>query len=145
MFKSILIVCTGNICRSPIAEGLFAARLKRKNIAVTSAGVAAMVGWPADDLAIEVMRDAGLDISAHRAQQVTVPMLNQNDLILTLDQTHSDWLNRTYPQFRGRVHKVLKWRDNRDVEDPYRQSKSAFEQSFEDIDLGLGDWLKRLD
>lgn len=145
MFKSILIVCTGNICRSPIAEGLFRARLKRKNITVTSAGVAAMVGWPADDLAIEVMREAGLDISDHRAQQVTLPMLNQHDLILTLDQTHSDWLNRTYPQFRGRVHKVLKWRDNRDVEDPYRQPKSAFEQSFEDIDLGLEDWLKRLD
>jgi protein-tyrosine phosphatase len=145
MFKSILILCTGNICRSPIAEGLFRARLKRKEILVGSAGVAAMVGWPADDMAIEVMREAGLDIRAHRARQVTLPMLNQHDLVLTLDQTHSDWVNRMYPQFRGRVHKVLKWRDNRDVEDPYCQPKSAFEQSYEDIELGLEDWLKRLD
>lgn len=139
------MVCTGNICRSPIAEGLFSARLQRKNIAVSSAGVAAMVGWPADELAIEVMHDHGLDIRTHRARQITLPMLGASDLILTLDQTHSDWLNRVHPQFRGRIHKVLKWSDNRDVDDPYLQPKQAFEKSFEDIKLGLEDWFKRLD
>lgn len=145
MFNNILIICTGNICRSPIAEGLFSARLKPSGIQVASAGVSAMVGWPAEDLAIEVMRDHGLDIRGHRARQVTQPMLAESDLILTLDQSHSDWLNRAFPQYRGRVHKVLKWQKNRDVDDPYLQPRQAFEKSFEDIELGLQDWLKRLE
>lgn len=145
MFKSILIVCTGNICRSPMAEGLLRARLEGRGIKVASAGVSAMVGWPADDLAIEVMRDHGFDISTHRAQQITLPMLSENDLILALDQTHIDWLNRFYPQFRGRVHKILKWHKNRDVADPYQRPKKAFKKSFDDTELGLTDWLKRLE
>ena len=48
-------------------------------------------------------------------------------------------------RMRGRIHKVLKWSDNRDVDDPYLQPKQAFEKSFEDIELGLEDWLKRLE
>lgn len=144
MFKSILIVCTGNICRSPIGEGLFRGHLQSSGVKVTSAGVSAMVNWPADSLAIEVMRDRGYDISGHRAQQVTLPMLRETELILTLDQSHSDWLNRQFPQFRGRVHKILKWHKNQDVEDPYGKSKRSFEKSFDDISLGLEDWAKRL-
>ncbi|MGH8445799.1 MAG: low molecular weight protein-tyrosine-phosphatase [Solimonas sp.] len=130
MFNRILVVCTGNICRSPIGEGLLKQRLKGRNIEIASAGVGALVGFPADPLAIEVAADHGLDISAHRAQQATLPLLSAMDLVLTLDQGHSDWLNAKYPQLRGRVHKLMKWRENADVEDPYRQPKAAFEQAW---------------
>lgn len=146
MFKNILIVCTGNICRSPMAEGLLRTRLHALGlkVKVASAGVAAMAGWPADPLAIEVMHDHGIDIRSHVAQQVTAPLLSASDLILTLDRTHSDWMNRQYPQFRGRVHKILKWHKNRDVADPYGHPKTAFRHAYKDIDLGLTDWLKHL-
>ena len=143
MFKHILIICTGNICRSPIAEGLFRAHLP-KGREVGSAGLAALVGEPADPLAVEVMRDNGYDITAHRGRQIAQPMLTHADLILTMDQGHSDGLLRQYPQLRGRVHKLLRWRGNGDVADPFRQPKSAFEQAYEDIDHGVRDWLPRI-
>jgi protein-tyrosine phosphatase len=143
MFKHILIVCTGNICRSPIAEGMLRAHLPEGRD-VSSAGLAALIGAPADPLAVEVMRENGYDITAHRGRQVVLPMLAQSDLILAMDQGHSTALLRQYPQLRGRVHKMLRWRGNGDVADPFRQPKSAFEQAYEDIDLGVRDWLPRI-
>ena len=143
MFKKIIVVCTGNICRSPMAEEMLKTRLPRDR-EVSSAGVGAMVGEPATAEAIAVMKAHGYDITAHRARQATLPLLGHCDLILTLDQTHSDWINKRYPQLRGRVHKLLKWHDNLDVEDPYGMPQSFFEQTYAEMDMGIADWLKRL-
>ena len=144
MFNRIIVICTGNICRSPIAEGLLKERLKDRSIEICSAGTGALVGHPADPLSIEVAAEHGLDLSAHRAQQATLPLLSAMDLILTLDQGHSDWINGKYPQLRGRVHKIMKWRENADIADPYRLPKAAFAQAWSDIDAGIADWLKKL-
>lgn len=127
-----------------MAEALLRVRLGKRVQYVASAGTGALVGYPADPLAVEVAAEHGLDLSAHRAQQATQPLLSSMDLVLTLDQTHSDWLNRQYPQLRGRIHKLMKWRENADVEDPYRRPREAFVQAFEDIEAGVEDWLKRL-
>ncbi|MEQ1439447.1 low molecular weight protein-tyrosine-phosphatase [Fontimonas sp. SYSU GA230001] len=144
MFNRIIVICTGNICRSPMAEALLRARLGARVQVVASAGTGALVGYPADPLAVEVAAEHGLDLAAHRAQQATLPLLASMDLVLTLDQTHSDWLNRLYPQLRGRVHKILRWRGNADVADPYRQPRAAFERAFDDIEAGVEDWLGKL-
>jgi protein-tyrosine phosphatase len=143
VIKSILIVCSGNICRSPIAEALLRHRLDGRT-PVASAGITALVGHPADPIAVELCREAGLDITGHRAQQATAPLLNDHDLILTLSQDHSDWIHRFHPQLRGRTHKLLRWRDNEDVIDPYRQPRAVFERAYEDIDAGVADWVSRL-
>ncbi|NKF22827.1 low molecular weight protein-tyrosine-phosphatase [Solimonas marina] len=144
MFNRIIVVCTGNICRSPIGEGLLKARLKDRNLEICSAGTGALIGHPADPLAVEVAADHGLDISMHRAQQATQPLLSSMDLILTLDNGHSDWINARYPQLRGRVHKIMKWNENADVADPYRQPKAAFEQAWTDIETGIDAWLQKI-
>jgi len=144
VFKNIIVVCTGNICRSPIAEYMLREKLAGRGFNISSAGVGAMVGWPADPPACLVATANGLDMSAHRARQLTVELLTANDLVLTLDQSHSNWINSRHPQFRGRVHKILKWRENKDVEDPYQGPPSAFDTAYRDIELGISDWLKKL-
>lgn len=144
MFNRIIVVCTGNICRSPIGEALLRERLRGRVEDVSSAGTGALVGYPADPMAVEVAAEHGLDLSAHRARQATLPLLSQMDLILTMDQSHNDWLNHQYPQLRGRVYKLLKWRQDDDVADPYRRPREAFEAAYADIEEGVEDWLKRL-
>ena len=142
MFDTILVVCTGNICRSPIAEGLLKAALPGKT--VLSAGTMAMVGDGADPMSIEVSAANGLDIAAHRAQQLTQTMLQAADLVLTLDGSHSAWIHRRYPQYRGKVHKLGKWQQDADVPDPYRRPKAVFESVYEQMASQVEDWLKRV-
>lgn len=142
MFDRIVVVCTGNICRSPIAEALLKAKLPGKDI--WSAGTGAMVGDGADPNSVKVAAANGLDLSGHRAQQLTLPMLQHADLVLTLDGSHSGWINSRYPQFRGKVHKLGKWRKDEDVPDPYRFPLEAFEAAYAQMDAHVGDWLAKL-
>lgn len=142
MFNKIVVVCTGNICRSPIGEALLHQRLPGRQI--ISAGVDALVGYPADPLAQQVLMQRSIDISTHRAQQATLPLLSLMDLILTMDQSHSDRINSLHPHLRGKVYKLLKWRDNRDVSDPYRKPLHAFEHAYEVISQGVEDWAAKL-
>lgn len=144
MVKNILIVCTGNICRSPMAEALLQSRLKDGGLRVSSAGTSALAGHGADPHAVGVMRSFGIDIEAHRARQLTLPLLTAVDLVLTLDDSHGSWIMRRYPQLRGRVHKLLKWRGDQDVADPYRGPLQEFESAFLDIQGGVDDWLGRI-
>ncbi len=96
----ILFVCTGNICRSPMAEGLL--RKMRSDFSVSSAGVSSMDGWNATPEAIEVMQDHGIDISEHSARQVREEMINDADLILTMTERHKKLLTDDYPQAKRR-------------------------------------------
>lgn len=144
MFERVLIVCTGNICRSPLAEGLLRRELAGRPIEVSSAGTSALVGWPADPMSVAVAAEHGLDISAHRARQASAALLGAHDLILTLDATHSRWLQQRHPQLRGRVHKLLKWQDDADVEDPFQRPRAAFDKAWSDCEQGVADWVQRL-
>jgi protein-tyrosine phosphatase len=140
MFDSILLVCTGNICRSPMAEALLADQLAPSGKRVASAGIAALAGRPADRLAQEVMKEHGHDLSAHRGRQLNAALLAAADLVLALDESHRRWMVENFPQFRGRVFKLGKWRADRDVADPYQLPRAAFEQAYLDIVACLADW-----
>lgn len=139
--KRILVVCEGNICRSPMAQGLLAHALPGSQ--VLSAGLGAMVGWPADEAALRLMHERGIDISAHRAQQITSPLCLNSDLVLVMDTDQKQRVESRYPQARGRVFRLGEY-TRQDIPDPYRMGEAAFSQALAMIDSGLREWLHRI-
>ncbi|MDL9998099.1 low molecular weight protein-tyrosine-phosphatase [Variovorax sp. J22P240] len=139
--QNILVVCIGNICRSPIGEALLAREFPQMK--VWSAGLGALVGDPADPLSIEVAAAQGLDLSAHRAQQITNWMCQAADLILVMEQGHKTELEQRFPLVRGKVFRLGEL-DKFDIADPHRQPKAAFEAAYADISRGVSAWVPRI-
>jgi protein-tyrosine phosphatase len=140
MFERILVVCIGNICRSPMAAALLERRLSARAPAptVTSAGIAALVGRPADPIAVELLQERGLDLSGHRARQLTEELVMGVDLVIAMSQGQVRSVEAMAPRARGRVHRLGRWGDF-DVPDPYRKSRAAFEDALACIDRGIDD------
>ena len=84
--KNILVLCTGNVCRSPTAEFLLRKSLEGVDCVVQSAGIGAVIDSPAEPLAQKVALSHGLDISTHRSKQVTMDMLKWADLVLVMEK-----------------------------------------------------------
>lgn len=145
MFKKILVVCIGNICRSPVGEAFLAHRLKEiaPDVSVSSAGITAMVDKPADATAQEIMLQKGIDISAHRARQLTKEILLDSDLILTMETRHQEQIEYMLPGIRGRVHRLGKW-SGFDIQDPYKRPRIVFEQVLALIEQGVNEWQQKI-
>jgi protein-tyrosine phosphatase len=140
VFDRILVVCVGNICRSPMAQALLASRLAARGArsVVESAGVAALVGHPADPTAQELMRERGIDVSGHRARQLVPPLVASSDLVLVMDAELQREVEAMLPSARGRVHRLGRW-GRFEIPDPYRQDRAAFARSLALIERGVGD------
>ena len=145
MFTNILVVCVGNICRSPMGEYLLKARASEADAGVTvaSAGIGALVGHGADPLAVEVMGEHGIDIEAHRAQQLTSELVKHYELILVMEQWQQEEIERLYPYARGRVHLLGKW-GKEEIADPYKKPKAFFTEAYEKIDRACQEWSNKL-
>lgn len=138
--QNILTVCIGNICRSPVAEALLKVTFPEKNI--WSAGIAALEGYPADNMAQSIAMEHGLDLSTHRAQQLTSYMCSQADLILVMETSHKQEIEQLYPFTRGKVHCLGHAGSGEQVEiaDPYRKDRAAFELSHQLITDSVRRW-----
>lgn len=144
MFERILLVCIGNICRSPTAEYLFRQRLASRGAIVSSAGLGALAGHPMDATALDVLAAHGVDGTAHRARQLTPAMLREADLVLGMEKSHVSAMHRLAPEVSGKVFLLDKWLQERDIPDPYRQQRVAFEHVHEMIDQGVDSWQRYL-
>jgi len=104
--KRVLFVCTGNTCRSPMAEALLRARMPeawRDRIEVSSAGTIALDGQPASGTAIDVMADIGIDLSGHRARRLTEELVREADLIVAMAEEHAQAIRRMVPEADKRI------------------------------------------
>ena len=146
MFTNILLVCVGNICRSPMAEGLLKHHLAQSaqtNHLLTSAGLNALVGHKADEKACHVLIQKGIDISSHRACQLNSVMVRKADLILVMETSHKKAIEDNEPGARGKVFRLGEW-GKFEIADPYQKDLSIFEDSALLIEQGINQWLTKL-
>ncbi len=145
MFNKILTLCTGNICRSPLAEYLLRTKLGERgnNAEVSSAGIGALVGHAADSDTQAVALEHGLDLSSHRARQLTVEILRQSDLILAMEKHHMEYAARLDAASRGKLFLIGHW-NHAEVPDPYRLGKEQHELAYQIINDSVGHWLDKL-
>ncbi len=146
MFNNILVVCVGNICRSPIAEALLKQAFAEKNKShclIQSAGVGALVGQSPDPNACKLMLDRGIDISDYRACQINKDMIRQADLILVMESFQKVAVEKLEPCARGKVFRLGEWGEG-EIPDPYQKNIAAFEKSLEMIESAVAKWIEKL-
>jgi protein-tyrosine phosphatase len=143
VIKRISVLCTGNICRSPMAAAVlqFGLDQAHADVVVSSAGLAAMGGYEADAYATKLMKERGLDISDHRGKQFTSKEGLKNDLILVMSSAQQRMVEENWPLLHGRVYRVGHW-ENFDVDDPYERGEPAFRKALKTIDIGTSRWLE---
>ena len=128
-----------------MAEGYFIHHLQKHpvNIDVSSAGISALVNYPAAEDAKQVMLKQGIDISKHLARQITTPLAQQADLILVMTQDHFNVVTRQFPIVKGKTFLLGHWQ-GMEIPDPYMQPHEAFEKTYEKIALAGQAWRERI-
>ncbi|WAH52287.1 low molecular weight protein-tyrosine-phosphatase Wzb [Pseudescherichia vulneris] len=142
MFNKILVVCVGNICRSPTGERLL--KQYQPALTVESAGLGALVGKGADATATSVAEDNQLSLAGHSARQLTGKMCREYDLILVMEKRHIAALCEIAPEMRGKVMLFGHWDGEREIPDPYRKSREAFEAVYTLLDRSARQWAQAL-
>ena len=127
----VLFVCTGNTCRSSMAEGIAKALLKDKRIngiEVLSAGTMALPGSPASEFAVDVLKDMGIDISEHKASMVDSDILEEVNLILTMTKSHYYQLLQLNPGIKEKVFTLGEYVGiEGDIPDPIGGPKEVYD------------------
>lgn len=140
--KTVTVVCTGNICRSPMAEGLLRERLARAGfggkVRVISRGVASLDGEPASGTGVQLLLERGINIKAHRAATLTESDLKRSDLVLVMEESHRRVIRSFAPHSLPRV---LLWTEldngSGDVADPYLRGVDAYKSTLDLLETHL--------
>ncbi len=146
MFGSILVLCSGNICRSPMAKALFDSLAP--TLDVESAGLWVehnkLSGSRAASNAIDVSKQYGLDLKQHSAKQVTQALVDQYELILVMSPSQIERLSQLYPSARRKTLLLGQWLGISNVDDPLNQEKLQFEYCFSQLKRMVESWTLRL-
>src|SRR5256714_199083 len=146
--KTILFVCTGNICRSPMAEGLFRHATKGRNeFKVLSAGVGAVEGLAPSEYAVKALRELGIDISRQRSRMLSGEIVNQADYIFGMTHSHVDAITMLYPQAAEKTFLLREFDETldsyeNDISDPIGGSYEVYRACRDQIEQGIASMLK---
>ncbi|CZF77461.1 low molecular weight protein-tyrosine-phosphatase [Grimontia marina] len=146
MFKRILVVCTGNICRSPIAEALLKKLLPE--LVIESAGTAVtksnLTDAPAHPYSEQICTENHLDISNHNARQLSPELCDGFDLILVMSHEHIEEVALLSPGSRGKTMLIGQWIGLGDIEDPILEPKASFDALYHTLFRATNTWAKKL-
>ena len=143
MFKSVLVVCVGNICRSPVGERVLADALP--HLQIGSAGLHALVGQAADPLTRDAALAQGLSLDGHIARKLTPELGMAHDLLLVMEKSHRNEIAERMPQLVGRTMLFGQWIDGGiDLSDPYRRPRVIHDQTVALIRRAGAEWIARL-
>jgi protein-tyrosine phosphatase len=145
MRQRILLVCTANVCRSPVAQVLWEEQCRQRDrrMLVTSAGLDAQSGLSADPTCVAMMMDRGLDLQAHRSVRLNLDRVADQDLILVMEKRQAQRLCNAVAVLQGRVHLLGRWGDG-EISDPHGQEREKYETCVARIDASVSQWLDRL-
>lgn len=145
MTGQILIVCVGNICRSPMAEALWNHRLQQLALPrqASSAGLSARFGDPIHPFAEQLLKQRDIAVPTRRSRPLSSALLRESELVLVMERWHQADIERMAPYARGRIYLLGHWQTV-EVPDPMGEPATAFQEAFELIDRGITEWLKRL-
>ena len=146
--KTILFVCTGNICRSPMAEGLFRHAVKGRNdFRVMSAGVGAVDGLPPSEHAVRALKELGIDIAKQRSHMLTADLIQQADYIFGMTHSHVDAITMLYPHAAEKTFLLREFDETldsyeNDISDPIGGSYEVYLACRDQIEQGIASMLK---
>jgi protein-tyrosine-phosphatase len=162
VLKKILFVCTGNTCRSPIAEAFFNSAVKSdkqlaNKLVSSSGGLAALWGIPASSNSIHALKDCWqIDISSHKAKPIGMNELNSAGLILTMELRHKEAIISAFPDIKSKVYTLKEYiaesqdnctekdRSNFDIVDPYGSSIETYKLCAQEIKSAVDKLVEKL-
>ena len=139
MSRLVLFVCTGNVCRSPMAQALFNAQARRvgegDQFIAQSAGTWALDDQPASTNAVAVIAQRGLDLADHRARTVNRAMLDAADVVIVMTKSHAEALRSEFPAYRKKIHLMSELQASTyDIVDPFRGSLDEYESCAQELE-----------
>ncbi|MDZ8118288.1 low molecular weight protein arginine phosphatase [Pontiella agarivorans] len=138
----VLFICTGNTCRSPMAEALFLQRQGDMGWEARSAGIFANTGAPASPHSITAMKEIGIDITGHRSQPLTSALTEEADFILAMSSNHAANICERFPEVGNKVFLINAFGTSKvpaDVSDPFGGTLNTYKRTRDEIDRALSD------
>ena len=138
----IIFICTGNTCRSPMAEGLFRAHggEDKTGLTAASAGLFTQDGMPASQNAVAAVAELGADITAHRSRMLTPDMAQDAHYLVCMTGAHYDRLCELFPDCADKVFTLLP----EDISDPFGGDLETYRRAAAEIDKGVRSIIERL-
>lgn len=140
----ILVLCTANICRSPMAQRLLSRALQDYEVIVNSAGLQADYGHRMDATVKELLQADGFEeLDEHVSEPYVKHMAQSHDLFLVMEQHHLDSLQRVAPEVTGRAYLIGHWSGS-EIADPVNQDRVYYEEAYQKIAKGVQEWKQKL-